>query len=709
MASNLLGTTLSTDHPVVMGGLLIGLTLFVFLGLLAVPIGVDVAEAADTPETVTECAVIDEPGEYRLGNDLTGESESCIVIDDATDVTLDGNGHAIRNADVAIEIIDGEHITITNLEIEAPDELGIDIVGSRAVTLDGVDIKGARDGISILHTAAVTITNSSLDVTLRDGIRIHHSSDVDVLDTTITDTERNGLHIGESSDLYIAGNTVINENLHRTYWDEEEVQGIWTGGNSGMVIEDNRFEGQIYGVQIKSHNRDVVIRANHFERQELCAMDVKEYSRDVLIEDNTMVDVHGVGIAENLHNITFSNNSIVDSTVAGIWFADNVSEVTFTDNEIRDAAGAGLVITNEVHDVYVANNTITGSGEVGIAVSRAIHNATVVANEISDNNIGVRIWDTDGVALRDNHITENRFSGISLENTAGTNIVDTHVTGHEWDLVVETGNTDNIVENLTLWASSDAAHAVSLELDNVRLRGDTTAPQHPDLVAVTPILEVEATRGNPVFEVTMHLGDADLDSVDVATLSLWFNGSDGWMEIPSTYHEDHGLLEASVTEALATGYIAIFARPTAPEFEIEVIDDIPSRLDRGESIEMAVEVRNVGTTEGEFTVELRFDSEVVSSEVMRLEAGAVDIVTLVYTVENAGEFAVFINDKAVGDVEVFADDPGDVDFTPDEGTPAETETPADATPGLGVGAGLLGFVVMAALLRRRCESAGVKR
>lgn len=85
------------------------------LGSAAV-LGPGAAPAAARPAPIDDCGTIDESGEYVLTRNLTADGDTCIRIEGAN-VTLDGQGHTIRNGGIDTADETGEGIRVAHLEI----------------------------------------------------------------------------------------------------------------------------------------------------------------------------------------------------------------------------------------------------------------------------------------------------------------------------------------------------------------------------------------------------------------------------------------------------------------------------------------------------------------------------------------------------------------------------------------------------------------
>ncbi len=82
------------------------------------------------------------------------------------------------------------------------------------------------------------------------------------------------------------------------------------------------------------------------------------------------------------------------------------------------------------------------------------------------------------------------------------------------------------------------------------------------------------------------------------------------------------------------------------EFEVSNLDVSPLTIGPGETVEVSVDVENVGDLEGEYTVEVEVNGEILSEDVT-LDAGESVTVTFEVTKEVSGEYTVEIEDLSV--------------------------------------------------------------
>jgi nitrous oxidase accessory protein NosD len=155
------------------------------------------ADAAAEPVRLGGCGVIDQPGEYVVGEDVRNSakppSSDCLLVL-ADDVVIEGDTRALVGHG-------------------ASDTTGIHVVGATNVTIRNLHLFGWHRSIHLENADGVTIEN----VTIGDsvyGLAIQGSTDVAVRGCRITDnffgvwTAGAGVRSVDAADNEVAGNTL---------------------------------------------------------------------------------------------------------------------------------------------------------------------------------------------------------------------------------------------------------------------------------------------------------------------------------------------------------------------------------------------------------------------------------------------------------------------------------------------------------------------
>ena len=84
--------------------------------------------------------------------------------------------------------------------------------------------------------------------------------------------------------------------------------------------------------------------------------------------------------------------------------------------------------------------------------------------------------------------------------------------------------------------------------------------------------------------------------------------------------------------------------PKPPTFELSDLKIEPSEVEAGRSVQVSVEVKNVGEVEGSYAVVLRINGAVTDNKEVTLAGGAVERVSFTVREENAGTYVVEVGE-----------------------------------------------------------------
>lgn len=247
---------------------------------------------AATQQSVSECTTISEPGTYELTSNVSGPaSEPCLRIE-ASDVTLDGNGHTVASTN-------GENTTGTAVLVEAS-ESGDQI---RNVTVRNVRVTNWATGIAYRDATDSSIRTVTATGN-QNGLVVTESSQVTILNATATNNEDG-----------ILTRDVTDSTFHNTTVRENNGTGLYTSndfdGNRlvNTTARGNGAEGIRIGPAWNTVFVDTTTKANGEEG--LAMLDSGRVEmRGLTASDNggTGVDLTAVAGAR-FENVTAQNNS----------------------------------------------------------------------------------------------------------------------------------------------------------------------------------------------------------------------------------------------------------------------------------------------------------------------------------------------------------------------------------------------------------------
>ena len=364
---------------------------------------------------------------------------------------------------VMIQGLGGNIIEENNLTYN---EMGIGIMESRNNTLTNNDISGDGEslGIFLMGTSENEIVNNSV-TNHQFGISSFLSDDDLIENNEITDNQI-GLNFGfflffvlPSNDNEVINNQIINNEF-----------GIYSFASNNNMISDNEIKDNIeFGVMLFGMelfvSTDNQISDNVIESNGAGDIMLME-STGNYIENNTMTRglvVIGEELEHwNTHEIDTSNTvdgspvyylkNEEDETVpseAGQVILANSKNVTIEDLNINNVTGGFLIGFSD--DISIINNDLS-QNMIGIHLWES-HNNELTENTISNNEFGIELGFSDNTMISDNEIKDNTQIGLglfeSVDNELRNNIIETNELGIIGEWVDNTMISDNEIKDNT--------------------------------------------------------------------------------------------------------------------------------------------------------------------------------------------------------------------------------------------------------------------
>jgi parallel beta-helix repeat protein len=340
----------------------------------------------------------------------------------------------------------------------APNSNGINADRSRGITVDGVSIFAANDGISANESSGLKVLNTDIDNSARDGIWASGSRGLQVSGSKVSNARRNGIDGWYS----ITGAAISNSSISNTGMvgmPSASDAGIMFGDGSDNRIENVRVVNSAYhGISVL-HNRFTFVlnsvvdmacaRLNDCAAVYTSARD--EQPLNLLIEGNTVTNSRG-------------------AEAIGIYLDDHANGVTVKQNMVANNT-RGLVVHNGFNNV-ITNNTFASSGVTHVGFSQDVGN--VRNNRVTDNTFkstnGEQTFNLEAGANFRNFATYDY-------NTYRSNNL--NVFGHTWD-----GRSAGLTHSYQGWKKQigQDAHSVTIDVladappDRAQGKGIGTAP-----------------------------------------------------------------------------------------------------------------------------------------------------------------------------------------------------------------------------------------
>ncbi len=406
-------------------------------------------------QTLSQCGVVDDAGNYRLGTDLVANGD-CINIQ-ASYAILDCAGHSIRGtsfagAGIAVRkygLLGSQspsYIEIRNCRL-SNFRFGIFAEGSNHLIIHHNDSSNNFDDVD-----PKSRYGNFLGMTDGGGIRVNNISDSYIFSNTTTH-QAIGIDVRYSSGVYIRNNTSSDNsawgiNLYGTL--SSEVSGNTTADNVRLCTwgaGDIGFGCDAGGIALQGG------------------------SNSITVSNNQVTGRNGNGIFIKAHNMPCgSNNSIIGNTISSVMY--NSVELGFcsgnkvNNNTIKE--GLDGVWLGFAHDTEIRNNSIVNMRNHGIISSNSWNNV-VTGNQLVNSNEGLYFYSEnyDRTAfnwlpagdyrshdncLCGNTILNNLTTGVRLKDSTNNQVTNNTFQGNGRTVIVMgNGAGNNLQGNISSW------------------------------------------------------------------------------------------------------------------------------------------------------------------------------------------------------------------------------------------------------------------
>ncbi|MEF8856071.1 MAG: CARDB domain-containing protein, partial [Haloplanus sp.] len=624
----------------------------------------EVTLGAGERETITLSATFDDAGEYDVsfGDEPAGtlavEEPATFAVSDAdlndTDVET-GESVAVTATIENTGDRDGTFEAELRVDGTVAETGSVDVAAgsTETITFDRAFESAGEYEISVNETAAGTLTVTDPDPAAFEttGVSLGQNPILEGESVTITATVEN---VGGETDDHTA-----------TLYVDGDAEGSTTvtlaPGESTTVSFDRAFEETgSYEVAVDEAGPATL----DVERD--AAFDV----RDAQLSDATILEgepvevtatVENVGDREGAHTVELLvDGTVIDSTdvtLAGggsqtVSFEETFANAGSYDIAVDDVQAGSLTV--EQPATFSVTNADLSATEVATGESVGI-SATI-------ENTGDRAGTFEADLAVDGTVVESTPVEVAAGGAETVTFDRVFEDGGEYDL----GVSGTVAGTLTVTEPDPA---------EFRTTGVTLSED--------PILEGESVTIEATVE---NVGNGPGEHA--ATLFL-----DGEKRATETVSLDAGetttvAFTESVAEAGNYSVAVDDADPVALAVEADAsLSIVEATLPRneiteGENATVETTVENVGDREGTKTLELRTENETLTAENVTLAPGEATNATLVHAFADAGEYELFVDDYAVGNLTVLAADDGTGDGT-DGGDDADDGGNTGGAPGGG--------------------------
>ena len=323
------------------------------------------------------------------------------------------------------------------------------------VTIRNCDIfNNKKVGIRIIEDMVETtvdncrIYNNGIGITIADD-----SLYTTVIHSTIYDNNNYGIYLSDSTQNTITSNCLINDGIYvdadDNVIDNNTVNGkplVYLEGESdtdidvdaGQVILVNCNNITIQNQEIS--NTDVGIKLWKTNNCLISGNTITSNNRDgIKLDFSTNNNINGNKINSNkgngIHLKYSSSNTIISNNLSfnnyGIYIDDSTQNIITNNSFINDGiyvnANKNVIDNNTVNGkplVYLEDESDTDIDvDAGQVILVNCNNITIQNQEISNTDVGIKLWKTNNCLISGNTITSNNNYGIFLTESSNKNII----------------------------------------------------------------------------------------------------------------------------------------------------------------------------------------------------------------------------------------------------------------------------------------------
>ncbi|WP_170831039.1 S8 family serine peptidase [Natronobacterium texcoconense] len=583
--------------------------------------------------------------------DIADEDENATIVegdDENISVAVENVGDEAGEFDVDLEINESdveEETTTGELEPGETETVTFEAVTGN-LSNGSYDIDVSTEDDSVEGDLTVQELTDDFQVEINDT---HDPiTEGENLDVNVT-VENLGTDDGEQTiELEdFGGENVDEENVSLSASDETDISLTW---------ETEEGDAGVDNITVTSDNDSVSteVEIEQVATGTLSELDIAEEGTDAMIvegdNENISVAVENVGdeAGEFDVNLEINESDVEEETTTDELEPDENETVTF------EAVTGNLSDGSYDVDVSTEDDSVEGD----LTVQELTDDFQV---EISDTSDPV----TEGENLDVNVTVENLGTDdgeqtIELEDFGGEKVDEENVsldTGDETNITLtwETEEGDAGVDDITVTSDNDSVSA-GVEIEqvatgtlsdlNIAEKSDNATIVEGDDENISVVVENVGDEAGE-FDVTLEINESDIEEESsIDELEPDENETITFEAVTGNLSDGSYDVDVSTEDDTVEGYLTV--QELTDDFQIE-ISDTHDPVTEGENLDVDATVENVGTDDGEQTIELEdFGGENVDEETVSLDTGDETNITLTWETEEG--------DAGADDITVTSDD-----------------------------------------------------
>jgi len=293
------------------------------------------------------------------------------MIGNGTDETFIVGDGSVNTVSINVSRVGIHDLTISGAT--ATDTAGIYIANTNNVSVSNVSVSDNDNGIIANSCHGLIFDNVTVTNCTR-GLEYNDSEYITLYDVNVTDCDI-GVQLNFTDNIWLIkvnSSDNVNSGIVMDTCSGAQVSGCQlhnNGGNalvedsSDVTIENGRFSGHDSVLQLYGTSNSTV-RTSHFWNNTGYGISISWWSRDNIVENNTIHGGRDGLVLQFDNNNTYANNTILDCSDYGIEMTQSDND-TFVGNNISGCGDGGIYLGSAKMNLIV-NNSISRSTEYGI-------------------------------------------------------------------------------------------------------------------------------------------------------------------------------------------------------------------------------------------------------------------------------------------------------------------------------------------------------
>ena len=348
------------------------------------------------------------------------------------------------NNEIGIYIVNSSHNTFSN-NYCSNNNYGIRLDSSSNSTISSNTCENNGNGIYLMDSSNCAITNNTCNSNYDHGIFLTESSDCTIMNN-ICENNENGIRLYDSNDSNTLTNNTCNSN---TYY------GIYLyRSNSNTLTNNTCISNNRYGIYLLESSNSTITN-NSANSNYYYGIYLHESSNSTLTNNTANSSYYHYGIfLDKSSNCTITNNSANSNYYYGIYLHES-SNSTLTNNTANSSFSHYGIFLDESSNNTLTTNTASNNDESGIFLYSS-HNNTLTNNTASNNQYGIRLYNSRDCTITNSICNSNYDHGIYLSGSSDCSITNSICNSNNDRGIYLTESSDCTITNNTCNSNNDS-------------------------------------------------------------------------------------------------------------------------------------------------------------------------------------------------------------------------------------------------------------